>query len=165
MRTRTLICIGIGPTKTLAKLQAMGFEGVADVRDLNPRPVRNGLTMVGERIIYELRGLDCLPLKRVPARRKGCAVTRSFSSRITERAVPEEAVAAHHAARREAAAEGLGTDHVTIILSHERARPRRADALSLDDGAAAGAFVGHAGADHGGARQGVARAGRGRGGL
>ncbi len=28
VRTRTLICIGIGPTKTLAKLQAMGFEGV-----------------------------------------------------------------------------------------------------------------------------------------
>lgn len=37
--------------------------------------------MVGERIIHELRGVACLPLELMPAQRKGCAVTRSFSSR------------------------------------------------------------------------------------
>ena len=56
----------IGPA-SLAKLEAMGVESVADLRDLDPRPVRKGLTVVGERIIHELRGLACLPLDLVLA--------------------------------------------------------------------------------------------------
>ena len=36
------------------------------------------LTVVGERMIHELRGVSCLWLELVPAWRKGCAVTRSF---------------------------------------------------------------------------------------
>ena len=114
---------GIGRA-SLAKLQAMGVESVADLRDLDPRPVRKGLTVVGERIIYELRGAACLPLELVPARRKGCAVTRSFSSRITERAVLEEAVAAHATRLGEKLRrEGLGTNHVTVFYhtsEHDR---------------------------------------------
>ncbi len=107
----------------------MGVESVADLRDLDPRPVRKGLTVVGERIIYELRGAACLPLEMVPARRKGCAVTRSFSSRITERAVLEEAVAAHATRLGEKLRrEGLGTNHVTIFYhtsEHDRDAPMR----------------------------------------
>jgi hypothetical protein len=34
---------------------------VADLRDLDPRPARASLTVVGERIIHELRGRSCLP--------------------------------------------------------------------------------------------------------
>jgi DNA polymerase V len=119
---------GIGRA-SLAKLEAMGVESVADLRDLDPRPVRKGLTVVGERIIHELRGTACLPLDLVPARRKGCAVTRSFSSRITDRATLEEAVAAHatrlgEKLRREA----LGTNHVTVFYhtsEHDRDDPQR----------------------------------------
>ncbi|MGN8095998.1 DUF4113 domain-containing protein, partial [Methylobacterium sp. 22177] len=119
---------GIGRA-SLAKLLAMGVESVADLRDLDPRPVRKGLTVVGERIIYELRGAACLPLEMVPARRKGCAVTRSFSSRITERAVLEEAVAAHATRLGEKLRrEGLGTNHVTVFYhtsEHDRDEPMR----------------------------------------
>ena len=168
-------CVGIGPTKTLAKLanhvaktvpdlsgvcdltdpeayahwlcripvdeiwgigrasarklEAMGVESVADLRDLDPRPVRKALTVVGERIIHELRGRACLPLELVPARRKGCAVTRSFSARITERAVLEEAVAAHATRLGEKLRrEGLGTSHVTVFYhtsEHDRGAPQR----------------------------------------
>jgi DNA polymerase V len=70
---------GIGRA-SLARLTAMGVDTVADLRDLDPRPARASLTVVGERIIHELRGRSCLPLEIVPARRKGCAVTRSFST-------------------------------------------------------------------------------------
>jgi DNA polymerase V len=119
---------GIGRA-SLAKLEAMGVESVADLRDLDPRPVRKGLTVVGERIIHELRGLACLPLEMVPARRKGCAVTRSFSSRITERAVLEEAVSAHATRLGEKLRrEGLGTNHVTVFYhtsEHDRDDPLR----------------------------------------
>ena len=73
----------------------MGVDSVADLADLDPRPVRKALTVVGERIIHELRGLSCLPLSALPAQRKGCAVTRSFSARIEDRATLEQAVSAH----------------------------------------------------------------------
>src|SRR3954462_502129 len=52
---------GIGPASA-RKLQAMGVESAADLRDLDPRPVRQALTVVGERIVYELRGVSCLAL-------------------------------------------------------------------------------------------------------
>ncbi len=65
----------------------------------------------------------------VPARRKGCAVTRSFSSRIAERAVLEEAVAAHATRLGEKLRrEGLGTNHVTVFYhtsEHDRGEPMR----------------------------------------
>jgi DNA polymerase V len=119
---------GIGRA-SLAKLEAMGVESVADLRDLDPRPVRKGLTVVGERIIHELRGLACLPLEMVPARRKGCAVTRSFSGRIEDRATLEEAVSAHATRLGEKLRrEGLATNHVTIFYhtsEHDRDAPMR----------------------------------------
>ena len=119
---------GIGRA-SLAKLEVMGVESVADLRDLDPRPVRKGLTVVGERIIHELRGLACLPLEMVPARRKGCAVTRSFSGRIEDRATLEEAVSAHATRLGEKLRrEGLATNHVTIFYhtsEHDRDAPMR----------------------------------------
>ena len=57
-------------------------DAVADRRDLGPRPVRKAMTVAGESIIHELRGLDCLSLELMPARRKGCAVARPFYRRI-----------------------------------------------------------------------------------
>ena len=119
---------GIGRA-SLAKLEAMGVDSVADLRDLDPRPVRKALTVVGERMIHELRGLSCLPLELVPARRKGCAVTRSFSGRVSDRATLEEAVAAHAARLGEKLRrDGLGTDQVTVFYhtsEHDRGEPMR----------------------------------------
>jgi len=73
--------------------------------------------------------MACLPLEVMPARRKSCAVTRSSSSRITERAVLEEALAAHTTRLGEKLRrEGLGTDHVTIFYHasvHDRDEPMR----------------------------------------
>ncbi|KQP50853.1 DNA polymerase [Methylobacterium sp. Leaf399] len=119
---------GIGRA-SLAKLEAMGVDSVADLRDLDPRPVRKAMTVVGERIIHELRGLSCLPLELMPAQRKGCAVTRSFSRRVTERAVLEQAVAAHATRLGEKLRRGgLGTSHVTVFYhtsTHDRGDPMR----------------------------------------
>ena len=54
---------GIGRA-SLARLAAMGVDTVADRRDLDPRAARASLPVVGERIIYELRGRACLPAAR-----------------------------------------------------------------------------------------------------
>jgi DNA polymerase V len=119
---------GIGRA-SLAKLIGLGVDTVADLRDLDPRPVRKAMTVVGERIIYELRGMTCLPLELLPAQRKGCAVTRSFSRRITERETMEQAVAAHATRLGEKLRRGgLGTTHVSVFYhtsEHDRSDPMR----------------------------------------
>ncbi|GJE54833.1 Y-family DNA polymerase [Methylobacterium thuringiense] len=119
---------GIGRA-SLAKLEAMGVDTVADLRDLDPRPVRKAMTVVGERIIHELRGVSCLPLGLMPAQRKGCAVTRSFGSRVEDRASLAQAVSAHATRLGEKLRrEGLGTDHVTVFFhtsEHDRDHPQR----------------------------------------
>jgi DNA polymerase V len=65
------------------------------VRDLDTCLVRKAMTVVGERLVRELRGVACLDLEEVAATRKGCAMTRSFSDRVEDRATMEQAVAAH----------------------------------------------------------------------
>ena len=122
-------CVGLGPTKTLAKLanwaakrtpelggvcdftsasmrdQAMisissaevwgiggasarrlagaGVETAAQLRDMDPRQARKLLTVVGERLVWELRGQSCFPLELVLPRRQGIAVTRCFGRMVT----------------------------------------------------------------------------------
>lgn len=102
---------------------------MADLRDLDPRPARKALMVVGERIIHALRGRTWLALELVPGRRKRCAVTRSFSSRIAERALPEQAVAAHATRRGEKLRrDGPATDQVTVFdhtSEHDRGDPMR----------------------------------------
>ncbi len=174
-------CVGIGPTKTLAKLanhiakknaalggvcdlsdartretwlarvgleeiwgvgrasqvrlHALGCRTVADVRDLDPRAVRKGMTVVGERIVYELRGVSCIDLASVAPTRKGCAVTRCFSGRVEDLATIEQAVASHAARLGEKLRrERLGTDHVSVFYhtsEHDVGRPQRSVATTV----------------------------------
>ena len=72
------------------------------------------MTVVGERIIHELKGISCLSLDAVPAQRKGLAVTRSFSTALTSEAKMLEAVAAY--ATR--AAEKLRHHGVAAVHGH-----------------------------------------------
>jgi hypothetical protein len=83
------------------------------------------MTVVGERLIHELRGISCISLETLPAAQKGCAVTRMFSSRVESLTVMAQAIASHATRlggklRRQA----LGTDYVDL-LSHQRAWSRR----------------------------------------
>lgn len=83
---------GVGPASA-AKLQRLGVRSAAELRDMDPRQARQALTVVGERIVHELRGLSCLSWEEAPAGRKGCAVTRSFGQPLTSLQDVSEAVA------------------------------------------------------------------------
>lgn len=85
---------GIGRAKR-AKLEAIGVHTAADLAALDHAAGRRLMTVAGERTIFELRGLSCLELEQVAPQRKGCAVTRCFSSRVTELPVMQEAISAH----------------------------------------------------------------------
>lgn len=72
----------VGPAYA-ARLTAMGVTTAGQLRDLDPRQARAILSVVGERLVLELRAQTCLSWDEVPAGRKGCAVTRSFGQPLT----------------------------------------------------------------------------------
>ncbi|SFL86051.1 Y-family DNA polymerase [Methylorubrum salsuginis] len=119
---------GVGPANA-RKLEALGCESVADVRDLDTRAARKAMTVVGERLVQELRGVACLDLEEVTPTRKGCAVTRSFSDRVGDVATMEQAVATHATRLGEKLRSGgLATSHLTVFFhtsEHDRDRPQR----------------------------------------
>lgn len=119
---------GVGPANA-RKLQSLGCESAADVRDLDTWAVRKAMTVVGERLVLELRGVPCLDLEEMAPTRKGCAVTRCFSERVEDLATMEQAVATHATRLGEKLRDGgLGTDHVTVFFhtsEHDRNRPQR----------------------------------------
>ena len=87
------------------------------MRDLDPRPVRKAMTVVGERLIYELRGVPCLDLEAVAADPEGLCrhphvlLPRRGPARL-EQAIASHATRLGEKLRR----EGVGTDHVTVFF-------------------------------------------------
>jgi DNA polymerase V len=107
---------GIGRASQ-AKLGAFGCRTAADVAVLDPTLARKSLTVVGERIVHELRGQPCIDLEIVTPTRKGCAVTRSFAGRVDNLEMMQEAIAAHATRLGEKLRHhGLATDHVTVFF-------------------------------------------------
>ncbi len=107
---------GIGRASQ-AKLAAFGCRTAADVASLDPKLARQTLTVVGERIIHEMRGTSCIDLEAVAPTRKGCAVTRSFAGRVDDLDMMQEAIATHATRLGEKLRRhGLATDHVTVFF-------------------------------------------------
>ena len=73
---------GVG-SASARRLADAGIESAAQLRDMDPRQARKLLTVVGERLVWELRGQSCLSLELVPPRRQGIAVTRCFGRMVT----------------------------------------------------------------------------------
>lgn len=172
-------CVGIGPTKTLAKLankaakklpggvldlsderirrevmstfpigdvwgigrasaeklSHLGIEYAGQVAAMDPKLARQLMTVVGERIIHELNGRQAIALEAVPPQRKGCAVTRSFGNRVTQKCEMEQAVAGYATRLGEKLRRhGLATDHVTVFM-HTSAfanDPQRSVSMTVD---------------------------------
>ena len=107
---------GIGPASA-AKLARIGCDTAADLAALDHNQARRLLTVVGERIVHELRGVSCLPLELVTPQRKGCAVTRAFSGRVDDLPTMLEAVSAHATRLGEKLRRhGLATDALTVFF-------------------------------------------------
>ncbi|SFD30791.1 DNA polymerase V [Bosea sp. CRIB-10] len=125
---------GIGRASQ-AKLAASGCRTAADVASLDPKLARQTLTVVGERIIHEMRGTPCIDLEAVAPTRKGCAVTRSFAGRVNDLDMMQEAIATHATRLGEKLRRhGLATDHVTVFFhtSPHDSGPARSVSTTVD---------------------------------
>lgn len=80
---------------SVAKLQNLGVSTVAGFIAMSPDEVRDLLTVTGQRVHAELRGISCMPFTDAPASRKSIACTRSFGRSVTTLDDMREAVASY----------------------------------------------------------------------
>ena len=107
---------GVGRA-SVPKLHHLGIHTVANLRDAEPKQIRKAMTVVGERMVLELRGVPCLPLELVPPTPKGCAVTRSFGRAVTRVEEMIEAVASYATrAAEKLRSKKVATCNLTVFM-------------------------------------------------
>ncbi len=60
------------------RLQRLGIDNTIELRRANPHYIRQHLGVVGERIVYELRGTSCIELEEVTPDKQNICCSRSF---------------------------------------------------------------------------------------
>jgi len=79
------------------RLGRIGIETASQLRDASPTIIRKQLSVVGERIVRELRGQSCIGLEDIQPR-KNIMSSKSFGTLLTKKEPLEEALA-NYAAR------------------------------------------------------------------
>lgn len=102
-------------------LHARGVETAKQLAAADPRWARMAMTVVGARVVQELRGVPCLPLELCPPAKKSITCSRTFERGVSTEAELKEAVA-HFLSR---AAEkmrrhNLAAAAVTVFASTNR---------------------------------------------
>jgi len=77
-----------------SKLNRIGIYTALDLCNSNSRQVRSILGVVGERIVYELRGISCLGLQDISPR-KSIMSSRSFGRKVTKKEELIEAISSY----------------------------------------------------------------------
>lgn len=111
---------GIG--RQYARLLAtLGITTAAGLRDLPDRWVRQHMTVVGLRTVWELRGISCLPLERKRPVRKSLVRSRSFGQPVRSIEELREAIT-HHTSRaaEKLRAEGLAAGAIHVLIETNR---------------------------------------------
>ena len=110
--------------RTAEKLQAIGITTPLQLRQADPRFVRERFSVVLERTVHELRGLPCIALEEVTPNRKSMMASRSFGRPVTTATEMAEAVATYTARVAEKMRrQSLATANLTIFVHTNRFRP------------------------------------------
>ena len=114
---------GVGPAYA-KMLKGAGVDTARKLRDADRRWVRQRMTVVGARIVEELRGVSCIPLEKCPQGRKSVTCSRSFGVSVESLEELREAVAVYmtkaaERLRRSRLAAGV----VTVFINTSRFDP------------------------------------------
>ncbi len=85
--------LGIG-SQWQSKLHAISIYTAWDLREAEPTLIRRRMGVVGERIVWELRGISCLPLEESKSK-KSIACSRSFGKVVTDLETLSEALSTY----------------------------------------------------------------------
>ena len=99
-RTKALQLTGIGDVwgigrKQAAKLEKQGVRTAYDFTQLPGSYVRKNMTVTGERIWKELRGISCIDMEIAPPAKKQICTSRSFGKMVEDIDTMSEAIATH----------------------------------------------------------------------
>lgn len=111
---------GVGPA--YAKLlRERGITTALELRDADTGWARRAMTVVGARVVMELRGVSCLPLEICPRPRKSVTVSRSFPVEVEALSELREAVAVFASrAAEKLRRDKLAASAVTVFIETNR---------------------------------------------
>ena len=81
--------------RTAARLNTLGIHTAWQLREAAPKHLRKHFSVVVERIIYELRGENCISLDDMEQPKKQIMVSRSFGRLTNDKADLHEAIRVH----------------------------------------------------------------------
>jgi DNA polymerase V len=111
---------GIGPAYSKL-LKENGINTALELRDADLGWARKALTVVGARIVLELRGIRCLSLEVCPRPRKSVTVSRSFPVAIEKLEELKEAVAVFSSrASEKLRRDNLAAGAITVFVETSR---------------------------------------------
>lgn len=94
------------------------IETALDLKNCDDKWLRKHLTVKGQRIAWELRGISCLPLELFEKPKKGLCCSRSFGQGIKSIEDLRQAVAMHAArAGEKLRRQNLAAMHLTVFIS------------------------------------------------
>ncbi|WP_417219712.1 Y-family DNA polymerase [Arthrobacter sp.] len=111
---------GVGG-RTGTRLNALGIDTIADLRDADPLMIRKKFSVVLQRTVLELNGTPCIPEVEERADKAQIMFSRSFSTPVTTGADMDQVMALY--AQRGAArmaAEGLRASVLTVSAGVSR---------------------------------------------
>ncbi|MEE2699120.1 MAG: Y-family DNA polymerase [Pseudomonadota bacterium] len=107
---------GVGE-KIAMRLKELEINTALDLKQANPRFIREKFSVAVERIVLELRGTQCLSIETKPPPQKGIIVSRSFRKRITNYNHLKDAVTTYtNRAAEKLRRQGLVANKLTVSL-------------------------------------------------
>ena len=104
------------------RLKSIGINNPLQLQQADPRQIRKLISVVGERIVYELRGQSCLMLEEV-INKKSITVSRSFGNMINDKDNLKKALANHVArATEKLRYQGSMCGSLSIFINTNRFR-------------------------------------------
>ncbi|MCD1588160.1 Y-family DNA polymerase [Halomonas sp. IOP_14] len=81
--------------RSAVRLRTLGIETAWQLRESSPKHLRKHFSVVMERIIWELRGVDCIPLDDMTQPKQQIMVSRSFGRLTNNKIDLHEAIRVH----------------------------------------------------------------------
>ena len=115
---------GIG-RRTAVKLENYGIKNALQLSEIDLRFARKLMSVVGARLILELRGKSCLPLELVPPTKQSITCSRSFGQAIENYEIVREAVLFFLTrAAEKLRKQSLAANAVTVFIATDRFKPK-----------------------------------------
>jgi DNA polymerase V len=103
--------------------EKLKIENALDLKNCDDKWLRKHLTVRGQRIAWELRGISCLPLELFEKPKKGLCCSRSFGQGIKTIEDLRQAIAMHAArAGEKLRRQNLAATHLTVFVSTSASR-------------------------------------------